>query len=158
MLVKVCNPNGAPVYFSYTGQDSICMSTIIFNTLGSSPKVSRVHSETMSCEDRFGSQAKRPNAYRFACARSNPSQLVSRPTLETPTNPPSRRLKVLPETICATDVLPSPCKSKSRISFYVGARKHNCRCCPVYSWVICNSKIWFVCCNAPIKGDTGSRA
>ena len=93
-----------------------------------------------------------------------PSQLVSRPTFETPTKPPWGRLKVMPETRSFTGVsLRSPLASglafmsKSSTSFHIGGRKTRCRCWPRYSCVICSSMAWLVFGRPPNSGEAGSR-
>ena len=127
-------------------------------TAGSVPNVRRAHSSAMRSARRPGSQARRPNAYRFASARSWPSQLGASPTFDTPTKPPSGRPKVRPVTSWATGVPLRPaCMSKSSTSCHIGARKTTCRCCPVYSCVICSSMAWFVRRSAANSGDAGSR-
>jgi hypothetical protein len=52
-----------------------------------------------------------------------PNQFGSRPTFDTPMNPPVGLPQVLPATICLT-VVPGPftCRSKSSVSFHIGTR------------------------------------
>jgi hypothetical protein len=51
--------------------------------------VIRIHSSAISSEPRVWSQARRPKAYQLAHAKTEPHQLRSLPTFETPAMPVS---------------------------------------------------------------------
>ena len=88
-----------------------------------------------------------------------PNQLASRPTFDTPTNPPVALFHTLPETTALTGVgeLVLTFMSKSSASFHIGTRKTVWRPWPKYSWVICSSIASLVFFSAPNSGDAGSR-
>jgi hypothetical protein len=69
--------------------------------------VIRIHSSAISAEPSSGSQARRPKAYQFAQAKTEPHQLRSVPVLATPAIPVSRWPSRVPSTTFAT-VDPSP--------------------------------------------------
>src|SRR5674476_1434060 len=102
-------PRGAvyPSYLRHEPSIIACSAVLIRarSALLAPANVKAIHSSRTSAGDRLGSQARRPKAYRLACARGCRVQNSSVPTLETPTIPPGRP-DVVAELIWATVRVP----------------------------------------------------
>ena len=64
--------------------------------------VCRIHASAMASEPAPGSQARRPNAYQFAQAKTEPHQLRSVPMFDTPAMPVSAYGSTPPSMTLAT--------------------------------------------------------